>query len=163
MESLLAPSAPAPARRDLDVWASVGPGATAAGATAESGSTAENAVPPLSDSGNPGPDTLCANLARCVIEILAGARPLDQVGRWVSDSVYVHLLRRTVLAARARAVSAETPLRPRMRIGEPRLCFPSEGVVEGVVMVHQPGRSRAVAIRLEQHRSRWRATAINVL
>jgi hypothetical protein len=115
------------------------------------------------ESGNPDPATLCANLARCVIEILAGARPLDQIGRWVSDSVYVHLLRRTMLALRARAVSAEDPLRPRMRIGEPRLGFPSEGVVEAVVLVHQPARSRAVAIRLERHRARWRATTINVL
>src|SRR4051794_35932649 len=79
------------------------------------------------DSDNPDPATLCSNLARCVIEILAGARPLDQIGRWVSDSVYVHLLRRTMLGVRARAVSAEDPLRPRMSIGDPRLGFPSEG------------------------------------
>src|SRR3954465_12448283 len=56
---------------------------------------APNVACPIVDSGNPDPATLCANLARCVIEILAGARPLDQIGRWVSDSVYVHLLRRT--------------------------------------------------------------------
>jgi len=124
---------------------------------------AADVAAPIVDSGNPDPATLCANLARCVIEILAGARPLDQIGRWVSDSVYVHLLRRTMLGVRARAVSAEDPLRPRMSIGDPRLGFPSEGVVEGVVLVHQPARSRAVAIRLERHRARWRATAINVL
>jgi len=118
---------------------------------------------PLIESGDPDPATLCANLARCVIEILAGARPLDQIGRWVSDSVYVHLLRRTMLALRARAVSEDDPLRPRMSIGHPRLGFPSEGVVVAVVLVHQSARSRAVAIRLERHRTRWRATAINVL
>jgi len=121
------------------------------------------AVAPIIESGNPDPATLCANLARCVIEILAGARPLDQIGRWVSDSVYVHLLRRTMLALRARGGSADDPLRPRMSIGHPRLAFPSEGVVEAVVLVHQSARSRAVAIRLERHRTRWRATAINVL
>jgi hypothetical protein len=120
-------------------------------------------VAPLAETGDPDPSTLCTNLARCVIEILAGARPLDQIGRWVSDSVFVHLLRRTMLAARARAVAPDNSLRPRMQLGNPRLCFPSDDVVEGVVMVHQPGRSRAVAIRLERHRQRWRATAINVL
>ncbi|MGO4299241.1 Rv3235 family protein [Leifsonia sp. RAF41] len=120
-------------------------------------------VAPIAEARNPDPATLCANLARCVIEILAGARPLDQIGRWVSDSVYVHLLRRTMLAVRARAVAADDPLRPRMSIGDPRLAFPAEGVVEAVVLVHQPARSRAVAIRLERHRARWRATAINVL
>ncbi|MGN7799148.1 Rv3235 family protein [Leifsonia sp. 22587] len=122
-----------------------------------------DALAPIADAANPEPATLCANLARCAVEILAGARPLDQIGRWVSDAVYVHLLRRTMIAARARAVAPEGALRPRMRIGEPRLARPSEGVVEAVVLVHQPGRSRAVAIRLERHRERWRASAINVL
>lgn len=111
----------------------------------------------------PSPGTLCSNLARSVVEILAGARPLDQIGRWVSDSVYVHLLRRTMLTVQARTTAAENPLRPRMTIGDPVLAFPVDGVVEAVVMVHQPARSRAVAIRLERHRARWRATAINVL
>lgn len=124
---------------------------------------AAESIAPIAETRDPDPATLCANLARCVIEILAGARPLDQIGRWVSDSVYIHLLRRTMLALRARAVSTDDPLRPRMSIGDPRLGFPSEGVVEAVVMVHQAARSRAVAIRLERHRTRWRATAINVL
>jgi hypothetical protein len=112
---------------------------------------------------DPGPATLCAALARCVVEILAGARSLDQVARWVTDALYVHLLRRNVIASRARSDSADIALRPRVHIGAPKLSFPKEGVVEAVVMVHQPGRSRAVAIRLERHRSRWRASAINVL
>jgi len=120
-------------------------------------------VTELTETGDPTPATLCFNLARSVVEILAGARSLDQIGRWVTDSVYVHLLRRTMLTSHARATSVEDVLRPRMRIGDPLLSFPSEGVVEAVVLVHQPGRSRAVAIRLERHRARWRAAAINVL
>lgn len=117
------------------------------------------------DLAGPGqdPGLLCANLAHCVVEILAGARSLDQLGRWVTDSVYIHLLRRTVLAARARAVSAQEAMRPRFRVGTPLLSHPSAGVVEAVVLVHQPSRSRAIAIRLERHRDRWRATAISVL
>lgn len=109
------------------------------------------------------PALLCANLALCVVEILAGARALDQIGRWVTDSVFVHLLRRTVIAARSRAVSAQEAMRPRFSIGTPRLTHPAEGVVEAVVMVHQVSRSRAIALRLERHRARWRATAISVL
>ncbi|MDN4614462.1 Rv3235 family protein [Leifsonia sp. F6_8S_P_1B] len=109
------------------------------------------------------PEQLCAALALCVVEIIAGARPLDQVAYWVTDAVYVHLLRRTVIAARARAVAAEEPMRPRVRIGAPHLFEPREGVVEAVVMVHQTPRSRAMTIRLERHRSRWRATALSML
>jgi len=129
----------------------------------EDGGPRGGALVEFPTSADPSPATLCSNLARSVVEILAGARPLDQIGRWVSDSVYVHLLRRTMLTVKARSTAAENPLRPRMTIGEPLLAFPIEGVVEAVVMVHQPGRSRAVAIRLERHRTRWRATAINVL
>ncbi|MFF2052738.1 Rv3235 family protein [Leifsonia sp. NPDC058194] len=109
------------------------------------------------------PALLCANLALCVVEILAGARALDQIGRWVTDSVFVHLLRRTVIAARSRAVAAQEAMRPRFRIGAPLLSHPADGIVEAVVMVHQPTRSRAIALRLERHRERWRATAISVL
>jgi hypothetical protein len=106
---------------------------------------------------------LCAKLALCVIEILAGARPLDQLGRWVSDSVFIQLLRRTVIAARSREVTGDEARRPRVRVGEPLLNRLGDSVVEAVVMIHQPARSRAVALRLERHRARWRATAITVL
>ncbi|MEY9951129.1 Rv3235 family protein [Leifsonia sp. EB34] len=106
---------------------------------------------------------LCAKLALCVIEILAGARPLDQLGRWVSDSVFIQLLRRTVIAARSREVTGDEAKRPRVRVGEPLLNRLGDSVVEAVVMIHQPSRSRAVALRLERHRRRWRATAITVL
>ncbi len=110
---------------------------------------------------DPGP--LCAALALCVVEIIAGARPLEQLNRWVTNSVFVHLLHRTVIAARARAVSATEAMRPRVRVGDPVISRPHQDAVESVVMVHQPARSRAVAIRLERHRDRWRATAITVL
>ena len=50
----------------------------------------------------PDPRPLLENLTRCVIEILAGARELEQIARWVTDDVYRHLLKRVVLAARAR-------------------------------------------------------------
>ena len=111
----------------------------------------------------PDPAPLCANLALCVVEALVGARSLDQVSRWVTESVFVHLLRRVVIASRARAISGSEAPRPRLRVGEPHISSPVPGVVEAVVLVHQPARSRAVAIRLETVRGRWRATAITVL
>jgi hypothetical protein len=36
----------------------------------------------------PDPVPLLQNLTRCVIEILAGARELEQIARWVSDDVH---------------------------------------------------------------------------
>src|SRR5687768_16708758 len=46
---------------------------------------------PTSSSALPNPQPLIENLTRCVIEILAGARDLDQISRWVTDDVYRHL------------------------------------------------------------------------
>ncbi len=111
----------------------------------------------------PDPAPLCANLALCVVEVLAGARSLDQVSRWVTDSVFVNLLRRSVIASRARAMAGADAPRPRLRVGDPLVTYPVPGVVEAVVLVHQPARTRAIAIRLETVRGRWRATAITVL
>lgn len=52
--------------------------------------TAQETDPELLPDSGVGQDArlLSSKLALCVIEILAGARPLDQVGRWVSDAAY---------------------------------------------------------------------------
>ncbi|WP_219732023.1 Rv3235 family protein [Glaciihabitans sp. INWT7] len=111
----------------------------------------------------PDPQPLLENLTRCVIEILAGARELEQISRWVTDDVYRHLLKRVVLSARARQATGQVVRRPTFSVGSTSVCEPRDGVVEAVVIVHGRARTRAVAFRLEGLDSRWRATAINVL
>ena len=118
---------------------------------------------PTSTSSLPDPQPLIENLTRCVIEILAGARDLEQISRWVTDDVYRHLLKRVVLSARARYASGAAVVRPTFSIGSTTLCEPRDGVVEAVVIVRGRARTRAVALRLEGLDRRWRATAINVL
>ena len=111
----------------------------------------------------PDPVPLLENLTRCVIEILAGARELEQIARWVNDDVYRHLLKRVVISSRARAAKGQQPTRPAFTIGSTSFTEPRDGVVEAVIIVRGRARVRAVAIRLEGLDSRWRATAINVL
>ena len=111
----------------------------------------------------PGPQPLLENLTRCVIEILAGARDLEQISRWVTDDVYRHLLKRVVLSSRARQAKGQPVVRPAFSIGSTSICEPRDGVVEAVVVVCGRARTRAVAFRLEGLDHRWRATAINVL
>jgi len=118
---------------------------------------------PTSTSSLPDPQPLIENLARCVIEILAGARDIDQIARWVTDDVHRHILRRVVLSARARAAKGQKTVRPAFTIGTVRTCEPQDGVVEAVVIVRGRTRVRAVAMRLEGLDRRWRASAINVL
>jgi len=118
---------------------------------------------PSSRSVLPDPEPLLINLTRCVIEVLAGARELDQLARWVSDDVYRHLLKRVVLSARARAVKGQRAQRPTITMGRVTINEPRDGIIEAVVIVHSKVRVRAVAIRLEGLDNRWRASAINVL
>lgn len=111
----------------------------------------------------PDPEPLLRNLARCGMEAMAGARDLEQMARWVSDAAYKHLLTRVVMAARAREVLGRTARRPNLATGKVIVSEPRAGIVEAVVIVHEPGRTRAVAIRLEAVGARWRASAINIL
>ncbi len=114
-------------------------------------------------SEQPEPEPLLENLARCVVEVLAGARELEQLARWVSEDVYRTILRRSLLAQRARTLSGSPVARPVLRIGSVITSSPRDGVVEGVVVAHSRRRSRAIAIRLEGVDRRWRAVAIHVL
>lgn len=111
----------------------------------------------------PDPRPLAETLARCVVEVLAGTRDIDQIARWLSTDVHAHLMKRVVLARRARALRDESPGRLTFTMGSTVLCEPSDGVVEAVVIVHGRARSRAVALRLEALGSRWRASAVHVL
>lgn len=111
----------------------------------------------------PSPEPLVHNLTRAVIEVLAGARDLDQLSRWVTDEVYRHLLRRVILSARARRALGRPSSRPIFSLGTTIITEPRDGVVESVVVVHGRARVRSVALRLEGMDSRWRATAIHVL
>jgi len=119
--------------------------------------------PPTVASGLAEARALAMNLARCVVEILAGTREIDQIARWLSSDVYTHLLKRVVISARARTARGESPGRLTFTMGSTVVCEPTPGVVEAVVIVHGRARSRAVAIRLEILGTRWRASAIHVL
>jgi hypothetical protein len=118
---------------------------------------------PTPSAALPDPRPLLENLTRCVIEILAGARDLDQIGRWLTDDVYRHLLKRVVLSSRARQAKGAQALRPTFAIGSVLVCEPRDGIVEATVVVRGRARVRAVALRLEGLDHRWRATAIHVL
>ena len=118
---------------------------------------------PTPSASLPDPRPLIENLTRCVIEILAGARELDQIARWLNDDVYRHLLKRVVLSSRARQAKGAAALRPSFAIGSVIVCEPRDGVVEASVVVRGRARVRAVALRLEGLDRRWRATAIHVL
>lgn len=118
----------------------------------------------LNDSADLGdPKPILAFLAQSVIETLAGVRDIDQTARWLTDSVYQQLRQKSLASRRNRAESNPAALRPNLAIGKISTFSPRDNVVEGVVIVHNLNRARAVAIRLEAYNGRWRAKSIAVL
>lgn len=111
----------------------------------------------------PDPEPLLRSLTQGVLEVLAGVREVDQLARWFSEDAYQRLLTRANLSARARSARGTSPTRPVFSILSLRHSQPADGVIESVVIVAGPGRTRAVAIRLEGLDHRWRATSLAVL
>jgi hypothetical protein len=116
-----------------------------------------------SSSALPEPEPLLRNLTRGVLEVLAGVREIEQLARWLTEDAYRGLLTRANLATRARSARGVAATRPVHAILSVRTCIPADGVVEAVVIVASPARTRAVAIRLQGIDRRWRATSLALL
>ncbi len=69
---------------------------------------------PTARASLPNPQPLLENLTRCVIEILAGARELEQISRWVTDEVYRNLLKRNLVSDTCQSARLFTSVNPKM-------------------------------------------------
>lgn len=118
---------------------------------------------PTPTAALPDPAPLLRSLTQGVLEVLAGVREVDQLARWFSEDAFRTLVSRANLSARARSARGVTPARPTFSILSIRVTEPADGIIEAVVVVAGPGRTRAVAIRLEGLDRRWRATSLAVL
>lgn len=111
----------------------------------------------------PDPVPLLRSLTQGALEVLAGVREVDQLARWFTEDAFRALVTRANLSARARSARNQTPTRPSFQILSIRESAPVDNVIEAVVVVAGPGRTRAVAIRLEGFDSRWRASSLAIL
>lgn len=118
---------------------------------------------PTSSARLPDPVPLLRSLTQGALEVLAGVREVDQLARWLSEDAFRALAARANLSARARSARGVAPTRPTFNILSIRESAPADGIVEAVVVVAGPGRTRAIAIRLEGLDSRWRASSFAVL
>lgn len=116
-----------------------------------------------STSALPDPEPLLRNLTQGVLEVLAGVRDSTQLIRWMSAEAYQGLVVRANLATRARSARGIAAARPAQAIRSVHYAVPADGIVEAVVVVGGPARTRAVAIRLEGLDRRWRATSLALL
>jgi Family of unknown function (DUF6459) len=115
---------------------------------------------PTATADLPDPRNWAGQLARAIIEVLAGDRPVPQLMRWTDESVFSDISRRATTLAQAGAGRRG----PRNRVGirSVHVCEPRDGVVEASVHVRQGHRSRALALRLEGLDGRWRCTALQI-
>ena len=99
--------------------------------------------------------------AQAVVEVTGGDRPLTQLLRWVSGSVYADLSRRVAVMARTR----NAPVRRRTiraQVRSVHVCQPSPRCAEVSVHVRYGQRSRALAARLERRRGVWKCTVLEL-
>jgi hypothetical protein len=93
-----------------------------------------------------------------MIETASGRRPLHQLSALLSPSVG-----RGLGSDLEQAIAAGTPhWLHRAALRSMRVCEPATGVAEISVAVEVRGRVRAIALRLEDFRGRWRCTRLQL-
>ncbi|PWD52144.1 hypothetical protein C8046_17335 [Serinibacter arcticus] len=98
-------------------------------------------------------------LALAVVEVLSGARPAQQLLRWLTPEIYGALARRAGLHVRVHG----RPTRPvHGRVLSTRAEVTDSGHVEVCAVIHDGSRVRAVAGRLEVFRDRWRVVEMQI-
>jgi hypothetical protein len=90
-------------------------------------------------------------LARALVEVLSGRRPLGQLRVHCAPEIYAGLLERSV--------PAPTSLPHLLNV---RVCEPADGVAEVSAVFRRADRVRALAFRMQGVDGRWRITALQL-
>lgn len=103
------------------------------------------------------PRPVAANFALGVAEVMARARPVDQL-RDLATFEVVRMIER---------VAARQPHHPHRSVPQPRLrsvhlASPCAGVIEACAVIDAGTRTRALAFRLEHNGNAWRATVVQL-
>ncbi len=106
-----------------------------------------------------GPEAWAATFVQAVVEVIASDRPLTQLMRWTSRTVYSEIARRQQYVARHRAAPGVRPCR--QQVATVRVSRPTTSAAEVAARVMFGARSRAVAARLDLVDERWLCTAIS--
>ena len=124
--------------------------------------------PPLATTGSPPRgerdrlELWARRFTQAAVEIVGGDRPVTQLLRWVSPTVYEDLDRRAQLvrAAVAREGRPGRVQAVRPQVESVHTCWVSGAVVEACARVRYGHRCRAVAVRFEHRNERWQAVAL---
>jgi hypothetical protein len=103
------------------------------------------------------PRPVAESFARGVAEVMARARPVDQLRELATWEV-VRIIERA--ANRQPHDPRRSSWQPRLR--SVHLATPCAGVIEACAVVDGGARTRALAFRLENYDSTWRATVVQI-
>lgn len=104
----------------------------------------------------PDPMAWCGALVRTCVEVLLGARAPAQLARWLTADLYASLSKRAVVGQPPHGDAR------RVSIVKVHTHPVDDAHYEASVVLHDGRRVRAAAIRIEVHRNRWRATALEI-
>lgn len=100
-------------------------------------------------------------LALAAVEILNGQRSSRTVSRWFTPELLENM--RVSAGIRATLARSRPPQPAAFTAGRARICQVTSDIAEASVVIHSPRRSRAVSLRMEQHRGRWIVTQLLTL
>lgn len=106
--------------------------------------------------------SLARIVALACVEAELGLRPARQLSAWLDLPTYGKMVRRADLAGRIRPGRAAAGAASAPRALGSRCCPAGEGIYEASATVQLPDRVRAMALRIERHRDRWKVTALEL-
>lgn len=145
-------------------------GAAIAGAPVEDGSPGRGPAPEAAPGREPAPslrtlssedrallEQMVPALGTALVEVLVGLRPAHAVERWIEPALYGRIREHVAVRTSLTRYSGQTP-ETRALARSHRLSPVSETVAEASVVVRTRNRARALAMRFERTRARWRLT-----
>jgi hypothetical protein len=105
--------------------------------------------------------SLARIVALACVEAELGLRPARQLSAWLDLSTYGKMVRRAELARRIRPADPEGCVAAPRALGA-RCCPAGEGIYEASATIQLPDRVKAMALRIEKHRTRWKVTALEL-
>lgn len=117
---------------------------------------------PEPDPDLPDPTAQVCRVVRAAVEVLRGERPAAQLARWVTPQVYDQLLSRGRLMREAQQNRPPRPKAHAATIRRVRMVRLGATSAEATVILHDEGRVRAAAVRLEGRRGVWRVAVLEI-
>ncbi|MFD6141984.1 Rv3235 family protein [Promicromonospora sp. NPDC060271] len=117
---------------------------------------------PEPDPDLPDPTAQVCRVVRAAVEVLRGERPAAQLARWVTPQVYDQLLERGRLMREAQRSAPPRPKAHPATVRRVRMVRLGTSSAEATVILHDEGRVRAAAVRLEARRGVWRVAVLEI-